>query len=73
MLSIQPMARVFVAIQLADTRGSFDSLAGAVRRLGLDPFVTHSEAEMTSGGRVTLVSRPASKLHWSKFDEGVHR
>jgi len=33
--------RVFVAVEPIDMRGSFDSLAGAVRRLGLDPVDGH--------------------------------
>jgi len=40
-LSLPPMVRVFVAVQPADMRGSFDALAGAVRRLGLDPVDGH--------------------------------
>lgn len=37
MLSLAPTVRVFVAVEPLDMRGSFDALAGAVRRLGLDP------------------------------------
>ena len=37
MLSLPPTVRVFVAVEPVDMRGSFDALAGAVRRLGLDP------------------------------------
>lgn len=37
MLSLPPTVRVFVAVEPVDMRGSFDVLAGAVRRLGLDP------------------------------------
>ncbi|MBE7486403.1 MAG: IS66 family insertion sequence element accessory protein TnpB [Polyangiaceae bacterium] len=33
--------RVFVAVAPLDMRGSFDALAGAVRRLGLDPVDGH--------------------------------
>ena len=33
MLSLPPTVRVFVAIEPLDMRGSFDALAGAVRRL----------------------------------------
>ena len=36
-LSLPPTVRVFVAVDPLDMRGSFDALAGAVRRLGLDP------------------------------------
>ena len=41
MLSFSPAVRVFVAAEPVDMRGSFDSLAGAVRRLGLDPVDGH--------------------------------
>ena len=41
MLSLSPAVRVFVAVEPCDMRGSLDSLAGAVRRLGLDPVDGH--------------------------------
>ena len=41
MLSLSPAVRVFVAVEALDMRGSFDALAGAVRRLGLDPVNGH--------------------------------
>ena len=41
MLSLPPSVRVFVAVQPIDMRGSFDALAGAVRRLELDPVDGH--------------------------------
>ena len=41
MLSLSPTVRVFVAVAPLDMRGSFDALAGAVRRLGLDPIDGH--------------------------------
>ena len=41
MLSLPPTVRVFVAVEPLDMRGSFDALAGAVRRLGLDPVDGH--------------------------------
>lgn len=41
MLSLSPAVRVFVAVEPIDMRGSFDALAGAVRRLGLDPVDGH--------------------------------
>ena len=41
MLSLPPTVRVFVAVAPLDMRGSFDALAGAVRRLGLDPVNGH--------------------------------
>jgi transposase len=41
MLSWPSSVRVFVASEPVDMRGSFDALAGAVRRLGLDPVDGH--------------------------------
>ncbi len=41
MLSLPPSVRVFVAVEPVDMRGSFDALAGAVRRLGLVPVNGH--------------------------------
>lgn len=41
MLSLPPTTRVFVVVEPADMRGSFDALAGATRRLGLDPVDGH--------------------------------
>ena len=41
MLSLPPSVRVFVAVDPVDMRGSFDALAGAVRRLGRDPVDGH--------------------------------
>src|SRR5690606_385311 len=40
-LTLPPTVRVFVAVEPLDMRGSFDALAGAVRRLGLDPVDGH--------------------------------
>jgi transposase len=40
-LTLAPTVRVFVAVEPVDMRGSFDALAGAVRRLGLDPIDGH--------------------------------
>ena len=41
MLSLPPTVRVFVAVEPIDMRGSFDAIAGAVRRIGLDPVDGH--------------------------------
>jgi transposase len=40
-LTFSPATRVFVCMSPLDMRGSFDALAGAVRRLGLDPTDGH--------------------------------
>jgi transposase len=40
-LSVGPTTRVFVARDPLDMRGSFDAVAGRVRRLGLDPLDGH--------------------------------
>jgi len=41
LLSLGPGVRIFVSVEPVDMRGSFDALAGAVRRLGLDPVDGH--------------------------------
>ena len=41
MLTLPPTVRVFVFVAPIDMRGSFDALAGAVRRLDLDPVDGH--------------------------------
>ncbi len=41
MLSLGPGVRIFVGVEPVDMRGSFDALAGAVRRLGLEPTDGH--------------------------------
>ncbi len=41
MLTLPPSVRIFLAVKPADMRGSFDALAGQVRRLGLDPQDGH--------------------------------
>lgn len=52
MLSLPPAVRVFVAVEPLDMRGSFDSLAGAVRRLGLDPVDGHLYLFMNKRRRI---------------------
>ncbi len=41
MLSLPSSVRIFLAVEPVDMRGSFDSLAGAARRLGLAPAAGH--------------------------------
>ncbi len=41
MLTLPPSVRIFLAVEPTDMRGSFDSLAGRVRALGLDPQDGH--------------------------------
>lgn len=41
MLTLPPNTRVFVAVEPIDMRGSFDALAGHVRRLRADPLDGH--------------------------------
>lgn len=41
MLSLGPGVRIFVGLEPVDMRGSFNALAGAARRLGLEPLEGH--------------------------------
>lgn len=41
MLTLPPNTRIFVAVEPVDMRGSFDALAGHVRRLLADPLDGH--------------------------------
>lgn len=41
MLNVGPTTRIFVALDPVDMRGSFDALAGHVRRLNGDPLDGH--------------------------------
>lgn len=41
MLTLGPHTRVFVAVEPVDMRGSFDALAGHIRRLHADPLDGH--------------------------------
>lgn len=41
MISLPPTTRIFVALDPVDMRGSFDALAGHVRRLHRDPLDGH--------------------------------
>lgn len=52
MLSLPPTVRVFVSVEPIDMRGSFDALAGAVRRLGLDPVDGHLYLFMNKRRRI---------------------
>ena len=40
-MTLPPTVRIFVALGAVDLRGSFDALAGHVRRLGADPLDGH--------------------------------
>lgn len=55
MLSLPPTVRVFVVVAPVDMRGSFDALAGATRRLGLDPVDGHLYLYMNRRRRLTKV------------------
>ncbi len=52
MLSLPPAVRVFVVVEPLDMRGSFDALAGAVRRLGLEPTDGHLYLFMNKRRRI---------------------
>jgi transposase len=59
MLSLSPTTRVFVARDPVDMRGSFDALAGRIRRLGLEPL---------DGSLYVFVSRRRHLLAVLAFD-----
>ena len=59
MLSLAPSARIFIALDPVDMRGSFDRLAGDVRRLGADPL---------DGGLYLFVNRRRTLLRALWFD-----
>jgi transposase len=53
MLTLPSSVRVFLAVEPIDMRGSFDALAGHVRRLSLDPQDGH--LYVFTNGRKTLM------------------
>ena len=59
MLSLPRTARVFVATEPLDMRGSFDAMAGRVRRLGLEPV---------DGGLYVFFSRRRTLVAVLHFD-----
>lgn len=59
MLTLAAGMRVFVARDPVDMRGSFDALAGRIRRLGLDPL---------DGALYVFVSRRRHMLAILSFD-----
>jgi transposase len=50
-----PSVRVFLAVEPVDMRGSFDALAGHVRRLGLDPVAGHLYVFLARNRRLAKV------------------
>jgi hypothetical protein len=56
---LAPSARIFIALDPVDMRGSFDRLAGDVRRLGADPL---------DGGLYLFVNRRRTLLRALWFD-----
>ena len=66
-MSLPPTVRVFVAVEPIDMRGSFDAIAGAVRRIGLDPVdglhwkqLLASSWMATDGTGLKVIVPPAS-------------
>jgi transposase len=54
-LTLLPSVRVFLAVDPVDMRGSFDALAGHVRRLGLDPISGHLYVFLARNRRLAKV------------------
>ena len=55
MLTLPSSVRVFLAVEPIDMRGSFDSLAGHVRRLELDPQDGHLDVLVNRRRRLMKV------------------
>lgn len=74
MLSLPPTVRVFVAIDPVDMRGSFDALAGRVRRLGLDPLDGHLYVFMSRRKRLVKIlyfDRSGWCIHQKRLERGT--
>lgn len=55
MLSFGTGIRIFVGVEPVDMRGSFDSLAGAARRLGLEPTDAHNARLAAEVARLSML------------------
>ena len=72
MLSFTPSVRVFVAVESVDMRGSFDALAGHVRRLRGDPLDGHLYLFLSRNRRL-LKALWFDRTGWAVFAKRLER
>ena len=72
MLTLGPHTRVFVAVEPVDMRGSFDALAGHVRRLHADPLDGHVYL-FVSRRRRLLKALWFDRTGWAVFAKRLER
>lgn len=66
MLTLPSSVRVFLAVTPVDMRGSFDALAGQVRRMALDPQDGHLSV-FTNGRKTLMKSLFFDRSGWCIF------
>lgn len=72
MLTVGPNTRVFVALEPVDMRGSFDALAGHVRRLHADPLDGHIYLFLNRTRRL-LKALWFDRTGWAIFSKRLER
>lgn len=72
MLSPGPATRIYVAVDPVDMRGSFDALAGHVRRLGADPLDGHLYL-FVNRRRTLLKALWFDRTGWAIFSKRLER
>ena len=72
MLSFSPTTRIFIGIDPVDMRGSFDALAGQVRRLGEDPLDGHLYLFINRRRRL-LKALWFDRTGWALFSKRLER
>jgi transposase len=71
-LSLGPQTRVFIAVEPVDLRGSFDALAGHVRRMNRDPLNGHVYL-FVSRRRQLLKALWFDRSGWAVFAKRLER
>jgi transposase len=71
-LNFGPNTRVFVALQPVDMRGSFDALAGHVRRLRADPLDGHVYLFVNRNRRL-IRALWFDRTGWAMFSKRLER
>jgi transposase len=72
MLSFAPTTRIFVGLDPVDMRGSFDALAGHVRRLRADPLDGHLHL-FFNRRRTLLKALWFDRSGWAIFSKRLER